>query len=133
MNNTKKLTSSQERIAVPGLELSRVCPIGTVYAKIDHTDDEETLGVLGFDPSQREIHIRFNAAHPGICAAALSLNQETLNCYLAEMCLLGVEQLRRETGDYPWPHDHWPEFLMVCDFLGRNIRSLPTVARSKPT
>jgi hypothetical protein len=124
------LKSSRQRIVVPGLKLSRVCPIGTVQAKMDHTDDERTIGVFEFDPPKREIRIRFNAAHPGICAAVLSLDQETLNCYVAEMCLLGVERVRRETGDYPWPHDDWPEFLTVCDFLGRNIRSLPAVARS---
>ena len=105
----KKLKSSQKRSAAPVLKLSRVCPIGTVQAKMDHADDERTIGVFEFDPFKREIRIRFNAAHPGICAAALSLDQETLNCYVAEMCLLGVEQVRRETGDYPWPHDDWPE------------------------
>ena len=45
-----KLRSSQKRIVVPGLKLSRVCPIGTVQAKMDHTDDERTIGVFEFDP-----------------------------------------------------------------------------------
>ena len=73
--NKKKLKSSHKPSAVPVLKLSRVCPIGTVHAKMDHTDDARTLGVFEFDPHKREIHIRFNAAHPGIHAAAHSLDQ----------------------------------------------------------
>ena len=84
-------------------------------------------GCSNFDPPKREIRIRLNAAHPGIRAAALSLDHEALNCYVAEMCLLGIGQVQVESGDYPWPHSDWPEFLAACDSLGRNIRSLGKV------
>ena len=68
-----------------------------------------------------------NVGHPAIRAAALSADHAMLNCYIAELCLMGVNQIRRDSGDWPWPHEDWPEFAAACDGIGRNTRDLDKV------
>ncbi|HKD86349.1 MAG TPA: hypothetical protein VKB58_16480 [Terriglobales bacterium] len=104
------------------LEISREYPVGAVQVRFGLTDLEETMGGIEFDQRNRVIRVRLNVAHHGIRAAATALDEQTLDCYVAELCFIGTGNVRRATGDWPWTHEGWPEFLADCDDLGRHIR-----------
>jgi len=88
---------------------------------------EPTLGEVVADDENRTVHIRLNIAHPAIRAAAFTCDEEMLNCFLAEVIVLGAAQRYKEDGDWPWPHDDWPDFVMQCDRLASKIRHLQNV------
>jgi hypothetical protein len=119
----KKRQKPPGRTKVPRIAMTHEYPIGTIQAQTDLTDREGSLGVVEFDPTSRTIRVRLNVAHPGIRSAALSADHETLNYYVAEMCLMGAQQI----GDWPWPHEDWPVFLTACEQLGRKVRHLDKV------
>ncbi|HKD07685.1 MAG TPA: hypothetical protein VKB79_17425 [Bryobacteraceae bacterium] len=104
------------------LKISREYPIGAVRAGFGLTDIEGTLGAVEFDRRKREIR-RLNVARPGIRDAATASDEKTLNYYIAELCFIATGNIRRDTGDWPWPQEGWPQFLAACDDLGRSISS----------
>lgn len=126
----KKRSQPAKRAGVP--ELESTCAIGK-FAKIHTitalTDSVGTLGTVRFSSDTHTIDVCLNVGYPGIRAAAISLDQQSLNCYISEMCQMGANQIRCESGAWPWPHEDWPEFVAACDSLGRNIRDL--AARSQ--
>ena len=100
-----------KRIEVPVFETTReLGDFGTIHAVTALTDRQGTLGATAFFQKTRRIEVRMNVGHPAIRAAALSADHAMLNCYIAELCLMGVNQIRRDSGDWPWPHESWPEF-----------------------
>src|SRR5262252_5627810 len=106
------------RINVPGLSQTITYPMVTVTAETALTDMDGTLGTTTTNVDNRSIHIRLNVSHPGIRAAALSRDHHLLNCYVAEMTFMTLIGFHEKNGEFPWPHDEWPEFLTACNHLG---------------
>jgi hypothetical protein len=106
----------------------QICKIHTITAL---TDSVETLGTAQFSSDAHTIDVCLNVGHPGISAAAISLDQQTLNYYISEMCQMGANQICCESGAWPWPHEDWHEFVAACDSLGRNIRDFAARSQSQ--
>lgn len=116
------------RIAVPILHKTHsVQDIITIVAETALTDMEGTLGTTEIHASKHEIHVRMNVSHPGIRAAALARDHDLLTAYEAEMTWMAITAYRRETGQFPWPHEEWPEYMEACRRLGEPTHDLDKI------
>ena len=99
-------------------------PCGTIHWDLAEIADKSTPGSCSFDPKNREIAIELNVRHQPINEAMWAGDQKKLEGFMAVICLLAVRQTREETGDWPWPHDNWPQVMIAWESLDHSIREL---------
>ena len=97
-------------------------PCGAIHWDLAEIDDKSTPGNCIFYPKNREISVELNVRHRHINEAMWAGDQKTLEGFIASICLFAVLQIREQKGEWPWPHDNWPQVMIAWESLDHSIR-----------